>query len=210
MHSRYWRPDETVYFPAPDPVSLGLSAATLASLSTGASIAGGVTTAVGAIAGGIGSYNAYSYKAQVAQNNAAVAKSNATYAMAAGEIEAQNQGIKDRYQMGRILTSQAASGFDVNTGSPLAVRESQQGANARNQMVIRSNASRKAYGYEVEAANFMNESKASEAAGTNALIAGGINSLGSVVGTTATVSDKWLSYAKAGIPGYGVELNTSG
>lgn len=204
MHRGYhWIEDrlpQAVY----DPISLGISAATLASLSTAASVAGGVTTAAGAVAGGVASYNAYSYKAQVAQNNAAVAKQNATYAMAVGEIEAQNQGIKDRYQMGRILTSQAASGFDVNTGTPLAVRESQQGVNARNQMMIRSNASRKAYGYEVEATNFANEAQASEAAGTNALVAGGINALGSVVGTTATVSDKWLSYSKAGIEGYGV------
>jgi hypothetical protein len=186
-------------FPLPDPISLGLSAATLASISTGASIAGGVTSAAGAVLGGIGASNAYSYKAQVARNNAIIAKQNATYARAAGETEQVNQGLKDRYGMGRLLTGQAANGLDVNSGSALDVRTSQASINVENQMMIRNNASRKAFGYDVEAMNFGSEAAMDEQAGTNALISGGLNAGGSLIGSASSVSDKWLKFGKEGV-----------
>lgn len=200
MHSR--GQNEIFGWALPDPVSLGLSAATLASISTTASVVGGVTSAVGAVGAGVAGYSAYSYKSQVAANNAQIAKNNAAYAMAVGEFDAKKQGVADAFKMGQITTAQAASGFDINSGTALGVRQSQAAANKTNQNVIRANAKRQAYGFEVEAMNYEAESKIDTMAGTNSLISGAIGGAGSLVGTAGTVSDKWLSYAKAGVPGY--------
>jgi hypothetical protein len=183
-------------FPLPDPISLGLSAATLASISTGASIAGGVTSAAGAVMGGIASNNAYSYKAAVAQNNAKIARSNADYALWEGGKNAERQGLADRMQMGKVVVGQAASGLDINSGTPLGVRAGQAAAASENQMMIRSNAARKAYGYEVEAGNQLSEARMDRAAGTNALTGAALGATGSLVGTASSVSDKWLKFGK--------------
>lgn len=198
MHSKRW----LEAFPAPDPISLGLSAATLASISTGASIAGGVTSAAGAVMGGIGASNAYSYKAQVAQNNAKIARQNADYAAMEGGKQAEMQGRQAQFQMGKIISGQAASGVDVNSGTALAIREGQALVNRENQMMIRSNASRKAYGYNVEAMNFEAQAAMDEQAGDNAMTAGVIGGGSSLIGGAASVSDKWLKYKTAGVEGY--------
>jgi len=185
-----------------DPITLGLSAATIASLSTAATVAGGVTAAAGAGVAAVGSYNAYSYKAAVAKNNAAIARENATYSLTSGDIQARNQGLKDRFQLANILTKQSGAGLDVNTGSALATRESQGWANIKNQEMIRANAQRKAYGYGIEEQNALAESRADKSAGTNALVAGGLNVLGSLVGTAGSVSDKWMKFGRMGVEGY--------
>lgn len=198
MHSSFWLDQ----FPAPDPISLGLSAATLASVSTGASIAGGVASAGGAIAGGVGSYNAYSYKAAVAKQNATIAKNNAAYAAWEGGKAAEKQGIADQFKLGQIVTGQAAGNVDIHSGSAAQVQASQAGIASENQMMIRSNASRKAYGYEVEATNMLNEAKMDKAAGSNALVSGALNAGGSLIGSASSVSDKWLKFGKEGVPGY--------
>jgi len=176
----------------------------IAGLSMVASVIGGGTSAAGGILGGIAGSNAYSYKAQVAKNNAIIARQNAGYASAQGEVEQRQQGLKDRYGMGQILTGQAAGGLDVNSGSALDVRTSQGAINTENQMMIRNNATRKAYGFDVEAMNFESEAKVDKAAGDNALVAGAIGGAGSLIGTASSVSDKWLKFGKAGegIPGY--------
>lgn len=206
MHSKFWLEQ----FPAPDPVSLGLSAATLASISSGASIAGGATSAIGGIAGGIGSFNAYSYKAAVAKQNAAIAKNNAQYAIWEGGKVAERQGLADRNRMGQIVTSQAAGGLDVNSGTNLAVRNSQAAVNTENQMMIRSNANRKAYGFEVEATNQLNEAKMDKQAGVNSLVAGGLSATGSIIGGASAVSDKWFKFGQAGIYGNSASAASSG
>ena len=191
-------------FPSPvfDPISLGVTAATLASVSTGATVAGGVASAAGGILGGLGSYNAYSYKAAVAKQNAEIAKGNAEYATWEGGKAAERQGLADQFQLGKIVTQQAASGTDVNSGTNLAVQQSQQRVASENQMMIRSNASRKAYGYEVERTNLLNEASMDKQAGTNALISGGLNAAGSIIGGASSVSDKWLKFGQQGVSGY--------
>lgn len=174
----------------------------IAGLGMIASVIGGGTSAAGGILGGIAGSNAYAYKAQVAKNNAIIARQNAGYASAAGETEQRQQGLKDRYGMGRIVTDQAQGGLDVNSGSALDVRTSQAAINTENQTMIRNNATRKAYSFDVEAMNFETEAKMDKAAGDNAMTAGLIGGAGSLIGTASSVSDKWTKYRTAGVEGY--------
>jgi hypothetical protein len=74
-----------------DPISMGLAAA-------GAGI-----SAYGKYEAGQSTQAAMAYQAQVAQNNAAIAKQNATWDMQAGEAAANAQGLKTRAKSGQRL-----------------------------------------------------------------------------------------------------------
>ena len=91
------------------------------------------------------------YQAQVAANNSKQAMINAGMETQSGEIEASNQGLKTRGSVGMVKAKQAASGVDVNTGSAPKVRAAVSELGMLDAMTIRSNAAKKAYGYEVAA-----------------------------------------------------------
>src|SRR5882762_4756549 len=130
-----------------DPVTIA------AGISIGSTVAGSIFGAFGAEEGGAAAAKADQYKAAIAQMNAKIAKQNADYTRSVGEVQAQQSGMKTRAQVGQTVATQGASGFDVNKGSNVAVRQSETEIGQYEQTVIRSNAAKKAYGYEVEAAN---------------------------------------------------------
>lgn len=171
---------------------------TLAAISLGTAVAGAGVGAYGAYESGKAKKNSYTYQAQVAKNNADIATANANYIRASGETEAAITGIKQRQQAGATLAQQSASGLDVNSGSPLAVRQGQAEIASFDQMMIRSNTQRAAYGQDVEATNQLNQRTIDIMAGDEASRAGGLNALTSVIGGASSVSDKWLKFSQAG------------
>lgn len=92
-----------------DPVTGGIALAT--------SAIGGVLGAAGQAKQSAAQSQMYQYQAGLAAQNEAIAKSNANYALMQGETQAQQSGMKSRFQQGQIRTGEAASGFDVNSGS---------------------------------------------------------------------------------------------
>lgn len=126
---------------------------------------GSVIGAVGNIESGYSNANAAKYQAQVAENNSAIAGRNAEFATQEGNVQAENQGLKNRSQAGSIIANTAANGIDVNSGSAKQVQQSQQILGNLDAMTIRSNAAREAYGYQTQAQNFTAEAalKSSEA-----------------------------------------------
>lgn len=172
---------------------------TLAIASIAATVIGGGMSAVGAAQGGAASKASYTYQSQVAANNKIIADRNAEYAIAAGETEAQMMGMKTKAQIGQTLATQGAKGLDVNSGSPLAVRESEAEIGSFNEMMIRHNAGRQAYGAKIEGMNAENQGRVATAAGNQASRAGQIGALSSIVGSAASVSSKWLGYSRAGV-----------
>lgn len=175
---------------------------TLAAISIGAGIAGAVTGAVGSNYAGQAKSNAATYQMQVAQNNKIIADRNAQYALATGETEAQIMGMKTRAQIGQTRATQAAHGLDVNSGSNLAVRESEASIGSFNEMMIRSNAKKTAYGFEVEGVNQLNQAAISKMAAENAETEGYIGAASSLLGGASSVSDKWMKFGQQGVPGY--------
>ena len=171
--------------------------ATLAMVGMGASAGGSLLQAFGAVSGGDAAASMYSYKAGVAQLNAKIAKQNADYSRATGEVEAQQSGMQTRYQIGQTKVAQASSNLDVNTGSAEAVRESEAEVGQENEAIIRSNAARRAYGYEVEAVKDESESQLDTMAASQSKQAGYLSGLGSIISGTASVSSKWLQYSSA-------------
>jgi hypothetical protein len=158
----------------------------------GSTIGAGITGAFGAFLGGEAQQQYYNYQAGVAQFNAQIAQQNAQYEINLGEIQAQQAGLQQGQQMGRIIAGQGASGLDVNSGSAKQVQQSQIGLNRTAQTSIRSSAAKQAYNYEVEGAQFSAQAVADTQAGKNARTAGMLGVTTSLLGAASSVSSEWL------------------
>lgn len=171
----------------------------LAAVSIGSTVAGGLTKAIGGFMGGQASSQAYSYQAGVARLNASIQKQNAAYERDVGEVKAQASGMKTAQQIAQIKSVQSGSNLSISGGSAEAVRDSQHAVGEFDQNVIRSNAARRAYGYDVEAMQQETQSKVYGMAGSNAKRAGTIDMVGSILGTASSVAGKWLDASRTGI-----------
>ena|SRR5882757_386847 len=172
---------------------------TIAGIGMGASAAGSILGAFGAEQGGQAQSQMYQYQAAIAQMNSKIAKQNADYTRAVGEVQAQQSGMKTRAQVGQTVATQGASGLDVNKGSNVAVRQSETEIGQYEQTVIRSNAAKKAYGYEVEAASDTAQANLDTMAASQAEKAGDIGALSSLLGGASSVSSKWLQGRQIGL-----------
>ncbi len=172
---------------------------TLAAISLAATAAGGAASATGSIMSGQANAKSYQYQAGIAKMNEQVAKQDADYSRAVGETEAQKSGMATRFTLGKIKAAQSGSGLDINTGSAKAVQESEQEIGSHNEAVIRSTAAKRAYGYEVEAAQASAQGEIYKSAAKNAQTAGYIGAATSILGSASSVSDKWLTAKSRGI-----------
>jgi hypothetical protein len=162
------------------------------------------------------------YQAGVAEVNRQIAEQNASYARDVGEVSASQEGMKDRAALSSAKASQGASGLDVNTGSAVNVRESMVEMGQYNQAVIRSNAAKVAYNFDVtatqdaaqrdlhtyaagqdkiQAANDMTAAGLTmeaiplqQQAFALAGSAGDISSIGSLLGAAGSVASKWSTF----------------
>lgn len=174
-----------------DPISL-------TAMSLGASALGGVTGAVGGIMGGNSQASMYQYQSGVAKMNEQIMKQNADYAVAAGEVTAQEKGMETRGKIGQTIAQQGAGGLAVGSGSNARVVDSERQIGQQDQAIIRSNSARQAYGYEVEASKYAAESTMDQFAASNAKKAGYISAFGSLLGAAGSVGSKWLTASNAG------------
>lgn len=172
---------------------------TLTAVSIGSTALGGATSAIGSIISGNASKQMYDYQSGIAQMNERIAKQDASYARDVGETEAQASGMKTRFTLGKIVSTQAGSGLDVNSGSNLRVQESEQEIGTHDESVIRSTAAKRAYGYEVEAAQASAQGQVYKMAGKNAQVAGEIGAATSILGSASSVADKWTKAKTVGI-----------
>jgi hypothetical protein len=171
-----------------DPVSM---------IAIGGMVASGLgagVSAYGNMQQGAAQAAAYTYQAGVAQINSAIAANNANYAFAAGEQKAQQAGMQTRSIIGQTKAQQGGSGLDVNTGSAVDVRAAEADVGAENVAVIRNDAARTAYGYQVDEQQQLTQAALDKFAASNAKTAGFIGATSSVLGGASSVSDKWLKY----------------
>lgn len=174
-------------------------AAPIAAIGMGASALGGITGAVGSIFGGNANAAAYEYQAGIAQMNAKIAQQNAAYDLMVGETQAQESGMKTRAQVGKTRAVQGASGLDVNTGTNVRVRASEEELGAFDQAIIRSDASKRAYGDEVIAAQETAQSQLDTMAASASRTAGYIGAVSSILGAGSSVSSKWMQASQMGV-----------
>lgn len=186
---------------------------TLAGVGIASTIAGGAVSAFGAGKAGKAASDEYNYKAAIARMNKQVADQNADYAIASGEVKAQQSDMATRAKIGATKAIQGASGLDVNKGSAVDVRASEADIGAEDTAIVRNNAARTAYGYKVEAANATAQGNLYTKSASNSLEAGKINQISSILGTASSVSSKWLTASQYGVgssPGWVGDSGHSG
>lgn len=147
--------------------------------------------------------NMYTYQAGISTLNQQIASRNADYARHTGEIQAQESGMKTAELVGEQKVGQAAGNLDVNRGSAVGVRQSQEAIGAEDQALIRSNAARTAYGYEIEAAKEGAQAGVYGMAATTSRQAGDINMFTTLLGGMSSVASKWTQASQSGMFGGG-------
>lgn len=172
---------------------------TLTAVSLATTAMSGAVSAYGAYSGGQSQAAMYQYQAQVAAANKQIADQNAAYAKEAGEVSAQQSGMKSRFERGEIIARQGAGGLALGSGSQGRVVTSQLSVGQQDQALIRANAAKQAYGYEVQGMQATAQGALDTAAASNARTAGDIGAFGSILGTAGSVSSKWLQASQAGV-----------
>jgi hypothetical protein len=166
--------------------------------SMAASTIGAGVGAYGAIESGEAASASASYQAQVAANDAQIADQNAQYATAAGNAQASQQQLKTAAQIGAIRAAQAANGLDVNSGSDLDVQSSAKELGELDTLTIQNNAARQAYGYETQSMSYTAQSGLDTAQSGQALTAGTIGGVGSILGGVSSVGSQYMNYQLLG------------
>lgn len=174
-----------------------ISAMAVASL-VGTAVGGGVS-AYGAYQGGQAQRNMFNYQSRVAQINAGIAGNQAQSEFAAGDIRAQQSGLKTGERMGLTRAGIAAGGLDLGSGSARRVLSSEAELGQFEQGTIRNTGFRQAYGYQVGQFGDVAQSNIDVAAGQGAVQAGDISAIGSILGAATSVSDKWTKFGQTGL-----------
>lgn len=170
---------------------------TLAAVGMGAAAIGGGVSAYGSFKSGQSSEAMYNYQSGVAKINQQLKKQDAEYARDVGEVEAQQAGMRTRGAVGSTRAAQGARGIDVNTGSAADIRKSQIDLGQQDERIIRSNAARRAYGFEVEGMNQGVQANIYGMAAKDAGSAGAIKGAGTLISTAGTVASKWYQMGPA-------------
>lgn len=102
---------------------------------------------------------AYEIQANTADANAALDTAKSADAKYRGEVAVQNARFKARQLEGQQRAGLAASGVSLESGSPLAILEGTEVMGARDSQIIRDNALKEAWGYDVAAVNERNNAR---------------------------------------------------
>lgn len=170
-----------------------------ASLGQGESVAGTALQVYGDWVTGQSNKNLANYQAGVAQQNALLAQQNAIYAMQTGEVEAQQSGLATRAQVGATKAGIGAGNISISGGSASKVIGSETTLGQTNEGIIRANAAKRAYGFNVSGAEDTAQAGLFKAAATTAGIAEDVSITQSIVGGAGSVSSKWLQASQAGV-----------
>lgn len=149
----------------------------MAAAIPGLATAGVGATALGGLAQGYATSQSDKANAQIALNNASIAKQNATFAAEEGEQTAGVKGQQTRQTAGEQVAGMGASGVDVNTGSNANVRASTAMTGQLDMMNIRAQAARQVYGFNTQATSFENQAAIDKSAAKNAIPAAAIGSI---------------------------------
>jgi hypothetical protein len=174
--------------------------AALAPVAAIAGLGGGLLSGLGAYSSMEAQSANAAFQAQVAANNAQIAKQNFGLQIQSGEEAVSNDEMKLRTQLGTIKAGQAASGVDVNSGSFVSARTGAAETGTLDALTMRSNNARQAYGYEVQATSDTAESELLTAQSQQAAAAAPLAGIGSLLSSTSTVGGNFAKYLNT-IPG---------
>lgn len=116
-----------------------------------------------------------------AQYNAAIAEAQAQDAIARGKQDEDRYRASIRQNIGSARAAYAAQGVDVGSGSAAEVQGDIAYLGELDALQLRNNAAREAWGYRVEARNYLDQGRNARTAARNQII-------GSVLGTAGQVA----------------------
>ena len=188
-----------------DPVSIaaigmGVSAV-VGGVGIASTAAGAATQAVGAAYTGNANAAMYNYQAGVARANATLAQQDAVYAEQAGEVNAQEIGLKGRAQVADTRAGIAAGNIDLNSPSARNVVRSETAITQQEESVARANAAKTAYGFETTTAMDTAQAGAYDVSAKTSRTAGALGVASSILGGVGSVSTKWLQGQSQGLWG---------
>lgn len=155
------------------------------------SVAGTVSSAVGAIQQGQASRRNANYQAQISMMNADISKKNAAFERMLGEEKSERQQMKARQAVGAMIASQGANGLDVNSGSNLDVRESATSAAKLDTETIKNDSARLAWGYESQAGQDVAQANLYRMEGRSSALAGFINAGSSLLSGSSQITNQY-------------------
>lgn len=176
---------------------MGVDAGVLETAVLVAGVAGTAVSAYGAYEAGQAQKKAANYQAQVAANNAQIAAKNAQLATQKGEIEATQQQLKNRAEMGAIVSSMAANNVDVGSGSASDVRQSADILGNLDTSQIRSNAALENYGYRSQGMSFQAQQGLDQATAKFSNEESYIGATGSLLGGASRVGGQYINWQTA-------------
>lgn len=160
-------------------------------------------TAISAVVGAYATYQQSQAQKSAAEFQSATSKQNAAIAEnQARDIEARGADEEAAYRLrlaqlqGQQRVQLAATGADLGSGSFLDIFEDTAGQGTQDALRLRQSTERKAYAQRLEGLGFANQASLyrAEAAG----ISPGFNAGASLIGGSAGVADRWLTYKSAG------------
>lgn len=176
---------------------MGIEAATLASIATGAQVAGTVASAIGARNKAKAEKGAMEYQAAVARNNAQIAEWQAEDAIRRGQVTKQQSQLKTNALKGRQRAMMAERGIDLGEGSALNILTDTDMIGAIDANNATDNAAREAFGFKVQGSNYKSNADLLTAR------AGSISPNGAAFGSLLTgagsVASSWYSMSSKGI-----------
>lgn len=162
--------------------------------AAGLSILGTIQGFMGQKAQAKAAANQAKYNSAVAENNALIAQRNASLAAQEGNAALETQLMENRAKIGAIKAAQAASGVNINTGSAVDVRSSAAETGQLSALNIRSNAIRKAYGYQQDAADYKTQAGLYDTQAHNEKVAGNINARTTLLGGLSDTAMNFSNY----------------
>jgi hypothetical protein len=148
----------------------------------------------------LGAYQQQMYNYQAGANTAlAGAQEQTAQAIRqSGEVQAQQIGMQYRAERGRQVASTAAAGVDPFSGTARNVTQSITALGQESQALARTRAAENAYQEQLGAWGKRTEAGLETAAGKQAVVAGDIGALGSVVSGAGSVAKQWYQYGGTG------------
>lgn len=170
----------------------------VAALSLGSSILGGLFSAYGAIQQGKAQSAQLKYQAQVAENNKIRAQYLQEDALKRGQIAERQERLRGRLLIGQMRSAIGSSGAIVDQGSALDLTVDQAGVNELDALNVRNSAAREAQGFEIQGQEFGREAVLSRNAASTARSNALLSATGTLLGTAGSVADKWYRFNQKG------------
>ena len=153
------------------------------------------------------------YDQSVADTNAKIATLQSKQTLEAGDIMASRQNLKTQATVGAIRAQQGASGVDVASGSSALVRNSVQTVGAMDELTIRNNAARAAWGFQTQAIQDTYEGQFAHMTASNeaqqTLLSGGLQAVEGPTSIYANYLMRSTYHGMGGQPGQPFDLTTA-